>query len=168
MIQQTFLRYLSHLQRDCVRAGNGIRTHDVQLGRLTLYQLSYSRSRDARYSANPHGPPTPMPTGPKARDSPGPSRSQTFVRICGGWWIRTTVGVSRRVYSPLPLAARATLQRIVNGHIKSTGRRGAGEGTRTPNLQFTKLELYRLSYANEQPPTRAVARGGAKSVRPTI
>ena len=24
-------------------AGNGIRTHDIQLGRLTLYQLSYSR-----------------------------------------------------------------------------------------------------------------------------
>jgi hypothetical protein len=24
-------------------AGNGIRTRDIQLGRLTLYQLSYSR-----------------------------------------------------------------------------------------------------------------------------
>src|SRR6185436_14501691 len=24
-------------------AGNGTRTHDIQLGRLTLYQLSYSR-----------------------------------------------------------------------------------------------------------------------------
>src|ERR1044071_5677253 len=26
-------------------AGNGTRTHDIQLGRLTLYQLSYSRLR---------------------------------------------------------------------------------------------------------------------------
>jgi hypothetical protein len=26
-----------------VGAGNGIRTRDIQLGRLTLYQLSYSR-----------------------------------------------------------------------------------------------------------------------------
>ena len=26
------------------RAGNGIRTRDIQLGKLTLYQLSYSRS----------------------------------------------------------------------------------------------------------------------------
>ena|GEM_PF-1347473 len=29
-------------------AGNGIRTRDIQLGRLTLYQLSYSRSRCCR------------------------------------------------------------------------------------------------------------------------
>src|SRR5919201_2819241 len=27
-----------------VGAGNGIRTRDIQLGRLTLYQLSYSRA----------------------------------------------------------------------------------------------------------------------------
>ena len=25
------------------RAGNGTRTHDIQLGKLTLYQLSYTR-----------------------------------------------------------------------------------------------------------------------------
>ena len=66
--------------------------------------------------------------------------------------------MSRRVYSPLPLAARATLLKETSFQIvgfllgKSTGRRGAGEGTRTPNLQFTKLELYQLSYANELPP----------------
>src|SRR5678816_2308928 len=29
--------------RPAVGAGNGIRTRDIQLGRLTLYQLSYSR-----------------------------------------------------------------------------------------------------------------------------
>src|SRR4029078_759130 len=29
--------------RAAVGAGNGIRTRDIQLGRLTLYQLSYSR-----------------------------------------------------------------------------------------------------------------------------
>src|SRR5213082_1426117 len=57
-------------------AGNGIRTRDIQLGRLTLYQLSYSRS-------------VPV-TG-------------------GGRRIRTFEGVSRQIYSLLPLAARASL-----------------------------------------------------------
>jgi hypothetical protein len=28
-----------------LRAGDGIRTRDIQLGRLTLYQLSYSRKK---------------------------------------------------------------------------------------------------------------------------
>jgi hypothetical protein len=54
----------------------------------------------------------------------------------GGCWIRTNVGVSRQVYSLLPLATRATL------------RTRAGEGTRTPNHLFTKQVLCRLSYAS--------------------
>ena len=63
-----------------VGAGNGIRTRDIQLGRLTLYQLSYSRV---------------------------PVRS---LRVSGGGRrIRTFEGVSRQIYSLLPLAARASL-----------------------------------------------------------
>ncbi len=46
-------------------AGDRIRTGDVQLGRLTLYQLSYSREQPIRSC---------VPTG-------------------GGWWIRTTEGM---------------------------------------------------------------------------
>ena len=57
-------------------AGNGIRTRDIQLGRLTLYQLSYSRA-------------VPLSGG--------------------GRRIRTFEGVSRQIYSLLPLAARASL-----------------------------------------------------------
>ena len=30
-------------------AGNEVRTRDIQLGRLTLYQLSYSRRQDLYY-----------------------------------------------------------------------------------------------------------------------
>src|SRR3979490_372460 len=64
----------------CVGAGNGIRTRDIQLGRLALYQLSYSRG---------------------------------LLVFCpevgGGRRIRTFEGVSRQIYSLLPLAARASL-----------------------------------------------------------
>src|SRR2546427_3456607 len=63
----------------CVGAGNGIRTRDIQLGRLTLYQLSYSRASVLRELRG------------------------------GGRRIRTFEGVSRQIYSLLPLAARASL-----------------------------------------------------------
>jgi hypothetical protein len=31
-------------------AGNGVRTRDIQLGKLTLYQLSYARSGPPKYN----------------------------------------------------------------------------------------------------------------------
>lgn len=31
------------------RAGDGIRTRDIQLGKLVLYQLSYTRTRTRQY-----------------------------------------------------------------------------------------------------------------------
>ena len=37
-------RSTPELHRLLFRAGDGTRTRDIQLGRLTLYQLSYSRS----------------------------------------------------------------------------------------------------------------------------
>ena len=62
-------------------AGDRIRTGDIQLGKLTLYQLSYSRA--LRSTARP----------PNA---------------CGGQgWIRTSVGIRQRIYSPSPLTTRA-------------------------------------------------------------
>src|ERR1044071_2860692 len=33
---------------------------------------------------------------------------------CGGWWVRTTVGNCRQIYSLLPLTARATLRKRCN------------------------------------------------------
>jgi hypothetical protein len=50
-----------------------------------LYQLSYSRSEGL---------------GVEPKEGEGG----------GGWWIRTTVGIRRRVYSPFPLAALAIPQ----------------------------------------------------------
>ena len=42
---------------DLNKAGDGTRTRDLQLGKLTLYQLSYSRNTKAPYTTpheNPH------------------------------------------------------------------------------------------------------------------
>ena len=33
------------------RAGDGVRTHDIQLGKLALYQLSYTRATPAMYTS---------------------------------------------------------------------------------------------------------------------
>ena len=66
------------------QAGDGTRTRDPQLGRLMLYQLSYTRSLPLKWS--------PTRTG----------RSNH-----GGGRIRTFVGVRRQIYSLLPLTARA-------------------------------------------------------------
>ena len=62
-------------------AGNGTRTRDPELGRLALYQLSYSRSH-RHHSAF---------TGGEGR-------------------IRTSEGISRQIYSLLPLATREPLR----------------------------------------------------------
>ena len=64
-------------------AGDETRTRDNQLGRLELYQLSYTRVVSNSF----------------------------FSEVGRGWtWIRTTVGISRQIYSLLPLAARATVR----------------------------------------------------------
>ena len=86
-------------------AGNGTRTRDPQLGRLTLYQLSYSRNLcDRSVWQEPLAPAsspgtTPMPDG-EGR-------------------IRTSVGVRRQIYSLLPLATRAPPQLSPRPHMHS-------------------------------------------------
>ena len=57
----------------------------------------------------------------------------------GEWRIRTSVGISRQIYSLLPLAARATLPLV---QIR------AGERTRTSDLLITNQLLSQLSYAS--------------------
>ena len=96
---------------------------------------------------------------------------------------------SRRVYSPFPLTTRAIplrglLRRVSLSDIKTVGRtvesvsrsfRSAGGGTRTRNLQFTKLLLCQLSYASERSeatvgPCSAVAmppRSAGRYMRPS-
>ena len=67
----------------CVpRAGDGARTRDIKLGRLALYQLSYSREN------RPDAPTLPAVTSH------------------GGGRIRTFEGLRRQIYSLIPLATR--------------------------------------------------------------
>ena len=61
-------------------------------------------------------------------------------RKSGGGWIRTNVGVSRRVYSPMQLAAMRHPLRKGNN---------AGSRTWTHNRPITSRVLYQLSYASE-------------------
>ena len=62
------------------RAGDGARTRDIKLGRLALYQLSYSRD-----------------------DSPR-SCCAAATAAHGGGRIRTFEGLRRQIYSLIPLA----------------------------------------------------------------
>ena len=62
---------------DLRRAGDGARTRDIKLGRLALYQLSYSRDIPPRSTAS-------------AAD--------------GGGRTRTFEGLRRQIYSLIPLA----------------------------------------------------------------
>src|SRR5690349_14075550 len=111
-----------------------------------LYQLSYSRA-------------------------PLPSQFAGRRQLAGGWTrIRTLVGASQRVYSPSPLATRASIHKRNSTVIRCarTHREqrdvptGAGEGLRTPDLLITNQLLYQLSNASSRaPPVRATSRHGA-------
>src|SRR5208283_2482698 len=89
-------------------AGNGTRTRDPELGRLALYQLSYSRS--------------PL---------------QTHYHTGGEGRIRTSEGISRQIYSLLPLATREPLLQKAIVPTKADGE------NRTRNHLITNQVLYR-------------------------
>jgi hypothetical protein len=60
-------RPTSHISHPSLRAGNGTRTRDPNLGKVVLYQLSYSRNSIKTIS--PPAPPAPS-------TSASPSKSQ--------------------------------------------------------------------------------------------
>ena len=102
-------------------AGNGTRTRDIQLGRLTLYQLSYSREALVR---NQH-----------TKSAGAEGRIRTFVTRLG------------QIYSLLPLAAWLPLPDLCPGDIVFFPATAlAGGGTRTRDLLITNQLLYQLSY----------------------
>ena len=115
-----------------VGAGNGIRTRDIQLGRLTLYQLSYSRDKFELsfclgYVVEGGGfePPKAEPTD---------LQSAPFGRL----------GIS-----PCPAPLRHSRNRLpVPLDVIFLG--GAGGGNRTPDRLITNQLLYLLSYASRQ------------------
>ncbi len=91
----------------------------------------------------------------------------SYVGNCGRGRIRTTVGVSRLIYSQLPLSTRAPahVSNVLRSerqasHIFSFNRTGihilsvnrADDRTRTDNLLFTRQLLCRLSYAGSSEP----------------
>ena len=133
------LYQLSYASQQCCsagwlsRAGDGARTRDIKLGRLALYQLSYSRE-------------TSIP-------------SPAFFSPNGGGRIRTFEGVSRQIYSLLPLATwvphrirrtrprRATRKKRLRHATKLEVR--ADGGNRTHDLPLTRRLLCHLSYVSD-------------------
>ena len=123
-------------------AGDGTRTRDQQLGRLWLYQLSYSRMHSI------------------------PSYVKNFVHstwtyffrpaICGQGRIRTFEGMSRQIYSLMRLTASlparelcARLRLKFSNRHRTTSFSWAGYRTRTDDLLITNQLLYQLSYASK-------------------
>ena len=98
-------------------AGDGSRTRDVQLGRLELYQLSYSRECFVSLVL--------------CRSLV----SNTAIRRLFGWTGKDSNLRSQRrqIYSLFPLATREPVRKNANG---------AGDGTRTRNLLITNQLLY--------------------------
>ena len=108
-----------------LRAGDGTRTRDIKLGRLALYQLSYSR----------------------VATNSGQLQSLKKIRPLntdGGGRIRTFEGVSRQIYSLLLLATQEP-HRILAADFG----RADGEN-RTPNLLITNQLLCQLSYVSNK------------------
>src|SRR5438105_3236498 len=83
-----YVRFVRRTSHHPPRAGDGARTRDIKLGRLALYQLSYSR--DCVVHPDEKSPVPSLVRSPRAH---------------GGGRIRTFEGVSRQIYSLLPLAA---------------------------------------------------------------
>ena len=177
---------------------------DLQFGKLRLYQLSYSRkdrgvgqpTTDAVHSSRERcvndafwgwgpkgrsrwrGAPSFSSGGAEPRRK-RPASGAGTVEYSGRCWIRTNVGVSRQVYSLLPLAARATFRGFAVQCLRRDRRRTsresfarrrkhdrASERNRTANHLFTKQVLYQLSYASGCTPLSRHARdrasGGAR------
>lgn len=82
-------------------------------------------SRSRRHVTNAH------PTSEQAQKrQPRLSKRESGLTWCGRCRIRTYVGISRRIYSPLPLAARAICRactRLRSGAFASISRRAAAE-----------------------------------------
>ena len=135
-------------------AGDGIRTRNIQLGRLELCQLSYTRTRifdcrlsiaDSQHSCNP------LLSSRPAGESQHANRTfidrQSAILEAGQGGIRTPVGRSPPDLQSGAFDRSATCPSF----SKSAGgsrRDSARGGTRTHNRRFTKPELCQLSYAS--------------------
>src|SRR5439155_8917170 len=69
----------------------------------------------------------------------GSLRGLAVATVRGGRWIRTTEGISRQIYSLLPLAARASLQISVEARLSWSWR--LDSNPRAPYYQSSALQV---------------------------
>ena len=124
------------------QAGDGARTRDIKLGRLALYQLSYSRETFSTLCS--------CPGRHRRRQAP----------VSGGGRIRTFVGVKPADLQSAPVGRLGTPpipapSRSCGGHRSlALSYRADGE-SRTRNRLITNQVLCQLSYVSRQPIARA-------------
>gem|GEM_PF-2302462 len=118
-----------HLQNG---AGNETRTRDLNLGKVALYQLSYSRMRPECYRI---------------------TRSHT-----SSFMLETTCFLLHDVVFRTPAPPAAAGEK--HGPLRGRDESGAGNETRTRDLNLGKVALYQLSYSRSVTlPWRAEALG---------
>ena len=103
-------------------AGDEVRTRDIQLGRLKLYQLSYSRKTDNLKSS------LVLPCSPIVIKI-------SYIK----WWWGEDLNLrrlSRQIYSLIPLTTREPHHFLF----------GADTPNRTEDILITSEMLYQLSY----------------------
>jgi hypothetical protein len=97
-------------------AGNGVRTRDIQLGKLTLYQLSYARIADQQYNQS------------AARRQSAGRPGRRHGRVLSGGERPRTRGPGSRVwtsdpsFSPPPAAGAAARRGAEGGSSRTGGR----------------------------------------------
>jgi hypothetical protein len=160
------------------QAGDGARTRDIKLGRLALYQLSYSREKISShpdYLLPVAASRLLLRTAERLSYISASRCTSTTVLLCrncrramlislrpptdGGGRIRTFVGVSRQIYSLLPLAAWVphpfpaqcdpTPVTPLTRHVDETEHPTRADGeNRTRNRLITNQVLCQLSYVS--------------------
>ena len=120
------------------RAEDEVRTRDLQLGRLSLYQLSYFRMIIKNF---------PFPHYFVGEDGFEPPNSEEDrFTVCCRW----PLGYSP---APLHLSRVVVFSKFDSSRLKSDDSKeacasfGAREGTRTPDQLITNQLLYQLSYS---------------------
>ena len=142
-----------------LQAGDGARTRDIKLGRLALYQLSYSRMlcNLDRGGTTQHG-------GGRIRTFEG-LRRQIYSLIPLAAWVPHRLSRSPRARSQPPhgecvRAGDVTVPERLSQPLRHArpgepasgtpvAETQAGEGDRTPDLPLTRRLLYQLSYASD-------------------
>ena len=130
----------THSSGSCSGAGNESRTRDLNLGKVALYQLSYSRFDDRAQilaSFAPHRNTSLQLFYYWRRDS----ESNRGTRLCRPLHNHSAI-------APQPFRPAAPMPRgHLAGHCPACEFFGAGNESRTRDLNLGKVALYQLSYS---------------------